>query len=909
MRIFEAKFRMPPPSKAVISRPRLLARLDEAAECKLLVVTAPAGFGKTTLVSSWVRGVSVRTSSEHLRRPEPFHYAWLSLDDRENDLGAFLGHLIGAVAYALPGASFATENILRMPAYPQVMEIAQSLIADLDALPGNLTLVLDDYHVIHEPQVHSLIDLLISYSPEQFRLIILTRHDPPLPVARLYLQGRARQLRANDLRFLPQETEEFLNATLPREVRAETRAIVAEQAGGWIAQLRLAALLLQHSPGQRPEDVGDLAMDYLVEELLASESPDVRAFLLATSILERFCASLAEAMLQPLPCATSSEKPSLIQRRHPASAEVFRHVVEAGLFVLEVDGPRVWYRYHELFRQLLYQRLLLDHREEIDLLRRRAFEWLRARGFVEEALAQAQAMGDETMIADLVEAHVLGAIQDYQWQTAQRWIDMLPPAIVRERPPLLLAHSYALLNAGAMDRVSAVIGWAEQSLKDLPAGELTRQDRLWLGTLESVRAEHCAYANRLADSLAATHRTLELLPPDCLFERSLAMLRLQNLLAYEGKFEEGREVLRGVLRETVDERAPWLTRVRIGLALSYARAADFRAAKREAELVRQLFSYGQPFNECWLHYILGRIAFEWNDLATAAEHFRAGANQHGGNYMRAVECFLGLAMTAEARGEWEEAGKAVDQALTMAKALRSEELITLVFSGRARMLLMRREPTPGFADFAPSVRQDPLILAMPIEIPRITEANRLLASGKPAELKEAQRMMEEVVDFLTRVHAQVSLPRALALLALIYRTRDQKSRASETLARAVQLATPGGLIRSFLDLGPDLIGMLYELKLPDAAGDHVAAILRAAAPQLLPSKAREAEANLVESLTTRELAVLELVAGNLSDKEIAAALCISPFTVRKHTGNIFAKLDVRNRRQAAARALQLGLVG
>ena len=757
MRIFDAKFRTPPPLKATITRPRLFKRLNEAADCKLFVVTAPAGYGKTTLVSSWIGCDASAASAAPLCPSAQACHAWLSLDERDNELGAFVAHLVGAIGYALPGVRFATADLLQLPVYPPVMDIAQSLIADLARLPHDLTLVLDDYHVIHEPLIHYLVEMLVAYSPEHFRLMILSRHDPPLPVARLYLQGRARQLRANDLRFLPREAEEFLRGALPAEVPAETMAAITEQAGGWIAQLRLAALLLQQQPDQRPESIQNLALDYLVEELIASEPPEARAFLLATSILERFCAPLARAVLQPLPAERSAEMPGLFGAARGNAEEVFNYVIEAGLLATEIDSRRMWYRYPDLFRQLLYQRLQLDYPAAIDLLRRRGFEWLRAHGFVEEALAQAQALGDEKSIADLLEAHVLGAIQAYQWQTAQRWLDMLPAPIIRDRPPLLLAHSYILLNLGSVERVRAAIGWAEHSLRDVRHADLSRQERLWLGTLELMRAEYFPRVNQLDESLVATRRALELLPSDCHFERAFATVRLQCLLAYEGKFAEGRVILRNLLRESIEERAPWVTRVRIAIAQNYVRAGDLHSAKHEADLLAQMMlSDGQAYNECWLSYLLGRIAYEWNDLAAAAAHFRNGSQAHGGNFMSAIECFLGLALTAETRGDWEAAGQAVQQALGMAKALGSEDLVTLVLSCRTHILLIRGERALGFANFAASTRQDPAILSMPIEIPRITEARRLLAGGRPAELKEAERMMEEVAEFLAWSHAQIS---------------------------------------------------------------------------------------------------------------------------------------------------------
>ena len=423
-----------------------------------------------------------------------------------------------------------------------------------------------------------------------------------------------------------------------------------------------------------------------------------------------------------------------------------------------------------------------------------------------------------------------------------------------------------------------------------------------------MRAEYFALVNQADRSLSSARRALELLPRENHFERAFAAIRLQRLLGHTGEFEAGRAVLRAQLQDAVDEGSPWVTCVHIALATSHAQAGDLSRARRGLELFEHVSGHGQPYNECLMHYSLGRIAYEWNELEAAAEHFRCGALDHGGNYTRAVECQLGLALIDELRGRPDEAGRALEQALGMARAIRSEELATLVLSCRTRLLLMRGRSASATVTLAPAVQEDPLILCAPIEIPRLTESRRLIQRGRAADLAEAQRILEEAVDFLRSAHIQTWLPQALALLALVHKMRDQKSRALSTLRQAVELATSGGLVRSFLDLGPDLVGLLYELKLTGPAADHVATILSAAAAEEPATPAAKPHGASIQPLTTRELEVLRLLADNLSDKEIAAALCISPLTVRKHTAHILAKLNVRNRREASDRALQVGLV-
>lgn len=892
----------------MVVRPRLTALLDDALDCKLIMVTAPAGYGKTTLVASWLQARCDFGNAPDYTG-ERCVCAWLALDERDNDLLVFVDHLTAAIHHALPNIRFDATGLIQLPAYPSIPEIARFMIASLGDLDATLTLALDDYHIIHESKIHALLEMLLAYSPDRFKLIVIARHDTPLPVARLTLQGKARQLRPGDLRFRPEEAAAFFEAALPVKPPPDVLAAVTEQADGWVAQLRLAAILIQEAPDRvAPENIRHQAIDYLMEELLANEPPSVRAFLLATSVLARFSAPLAEAILR-IPLESEEREPGLLQGWSGHSVrQIFKRVAQSGLFVAEVDNTHVWCRYHELFRDLLYQRLMWEYPGSVPILRRRAFEWLKREGHVEEALAQAQALDDEEAMADVVEMRVLDAIQGYRWQTAQKWVEMLSPETVRRRPALLLAEGYLLYNAGAVERLGKVLQWAEEALDDPRWAANMAQFTLWRGTLALLKANRAHLINRLDESRAAAEAALQLLPRERLFERSFAVLRLSACMFHQGRFDEGRSLLQAQLRDEVDERSPTALRLRTSLASSYARQADFRRARRELEMVEQVFGACQPYNESWRRFVLGRIAYEWNELECAAEHFGIAARAHGGNYMRGLEALLGLALVAEARRDAQAAGDFAEQALLMAKAIGSENLVAWALSFRTRLFLMRGKPAPDLITLPPSAHDDALILWTPIELPRVTEAWRLLRSGRPDDVKDAQRMMEETVEFMTSRRLYVALVPALSLLALIYRARDQKSRALTTLGQAVEIAARGGLLRSILDFGPEMVGLLYELKLPGAAGEHVAAVLAAAATAPLPAPDPKRRESLIEPLTARELAVLELVAANLSDKEIAVALCISPLTVRKHTTNIFAKLQVRNRRQAATRSVELGLV-
>lgn len=904
--VFEAKFRLPLITKSIVVRRRLYALLDGAADCKLIIVTAPAGYGKTTLVGSWLQA---RCDVDHTTdsRVERRVCAWLALDERDNDVVIFVDHLVAAMQCASSDIRFDVTGLIQLPAQPSVHELARFLIASLGDLAVTLTLTLDDYHVIHESKIHALLEILLAYSPDRLKLIVITRHDTPLPVARLALQGKAQQLRASDMRFRPEETAEFLDVALPVKPPLEILAAVTEQADGWIAQLQLAAVLIRQAPERvLPDAIRNRAIDYLMEELLANEEPAVRAFLLATSVLDRFSAALADALLCA-DCDNERESDLLKGWSSHEAHQIFKRVAQSGLFVAGVDVTYGWCRYHELFRDLLCQRLQWEYPAALPTLRRRAFEWFKQAGHVEEALDQAQALGDTEAMADVVELHALEAIAHYRWQTAQYWIETLTPDAVRKRPALLLAEGYFLCNAGAVERLGKVLEWAGNALSSPHRVDGARSP-LWQGTLELLTAQHAYMTNQLDESRAAAERALEILPRECLFERSAAVLSLSASKFHHGRFDEGRALLQAQLRDEVDERSPTAARLRTSLAISYSSEGNFRRAKRELEMVEHIFGPGQPYNESWRHFVLGRIAYEWNELDCAADHFGIAARAHGGNYLRALEALLGLALVAEARRDAKAVGDYAEQALLLAKATGSENLITLALSFRTRLHLMRGQPAPDLVSLPSAVHEDALLLWTPIELPRVTEAWRLARTGRIQDTKAAQLMLEEAVEFMAAQHLYVSLVPALGLLALIYGLGDQKSRALTTLGLAVEIAARGGLLRSLLDFGPEMTGLLYQLKLPAAVGEHVTALLACAAATSQPPTIAKRQEMFIEPLTPRELTVLELMAANLSDKEIAAALCISPLTVRKHTSNVIQKLGVSNRRQAAARAIQLRLV-
>lgn len=908
--LFGAKFQVPTITASTVARPRLYKQLDQADGSRLVVITAPAGFGKTTLVAAWLQDRSRRLVEATGRAPLA---AWLSLDERDNDIASLATHVVAAIQLVCADFTSETAKLLETSSHPDTGDLLRALLGDLAKPCEPLTLVLDDYHLIHEPLVHQLLELLIAYSPGQFHLILITRYDPPLPVARLCLQGKAHQLRAADLRFNREEVDAFFKSALSIEVPAETLTAVADQAGGWIAQLRLAALVLERASDQPNVDAWrSLAMDYLLEELLVTEPPEGRAFLLATSVLERFCMPLATALLRPGLASEGVDcQPLAAGLSQQETAAVLKRVVRAGLFVSEFGEDRTWYCYHELFRKMLFQNLLSECPRVVPLLRHRAFEWLAASGYIADALAQAEAGKDIESAAALIEENILPALERYEWQMAARWLRMLPPGAVHERPAFLLARGYMYANSGAVDRLGDVIQRVEQLLEeDARWAGASEKACTWRGTLELLRSEHALLSNEVGISQEAAERALAILPQKLAFERSLAVIRLGSTLLMAGKPDDARALVRDQLNQVADSQTPAAVRIRLGTAVGYMHAADLGDAKRELQLVEQACDEGPLYNQCWLHYMLGRIAYEWNDLDLAEQHLRIAAGGHGGNYIRACESFLGLALVHQVRGKWQEADKLLDQAMALARGAEGDFLASLVLSCRSRLALMRgRLQAVGPGPTAPA-SLDPGVLHLRVEVPGLTESWRLIQLATRPALQQAQHLLETNLRFFQEAHARFLEIPALCVMALLYEARDQRNRALATLGQAVRLAQPGRFVRVFLDYGPELIALLYSLNPAAADAVYLAEILAIAGRE----SGSQVETPPVQSslgpdpLTNRERQVLELLAQHLSDKEIGRSLGISSLTVRKHTSNIFAKLQVNNRGQAGAKAIALGMV-
>ena len=438
--ILATKLYIPPPRPKVVLRPRLVERLDEGLHHKLTLISAPAGFGKTTLVSEWVASCERAT-------------AWLSLDEGDNDLARFLAYLVAALQTIMADMGEGVLAVLQSPQPPPIESMLTALLNEITATPDDFILVLDDYHVMDAQPVDHALTFLLEHLPPQMHLVIATREDPQLPLARLRARGQLTELRAADLRFTPSEAAEFLNRVMGLNLSADDIAALETRTEGWITGLQMAALSMQGRSDtasfiQAFTGSHRFVLDYLVEEVLQRQPEHMRSFLLQTAVLDRLNGSLCDAV-------TGRED----------GRGMLETLERGNLFVIPLDDRRQWYRYHHLFADVLQTRLMEEWPDQVSALHRRASVWYEQNGLPSDAIRHALAAEDFERAADLIE--LAGPVVEESSQTATwlGWVRALPDELVRARPVLSVWYAYALLGRGEMEAAEARLTDAERWLE------------------------------------------------------------------------------------------------------------------------------------------------------------------------------------------------------------------------------------------------------------------------------------------------------------------------------------------------------------------------------------------------------------------------------------------------------------
>ncbi|MFO7680496.1 MAG: LuxR C-terminal-related transcriptional regulator [Chloroflexota bacterium] len=863
-----------------IIRPHLLAKLGNCANRPLTLVVAPAGYGKSTLVSAWIK-------------QEPCLSAWISLDKRDDDLAVFLTYFVAAIQSVLPDVGARAASFAAAASLPPLPTIITYFLNELDKLERDFVLVLDDFHVLTNPDIYKLLDDLLGYSLPRFHLVLVSRTEPPLHITKLRAQDKVTELHGVELRFSPEEVASFARQTLPNMADAETVRILTEKTEGWPVGLRLATIAIRrwgiddHRPAVLLVE-NQYVIAYLVNEVLGRQSPVVTDYLLKFSILDRFCAPL---------CAAVVGAESFGQ-------EILPQLERAGLMVESLDGHNTWYRFHQLFREALRQRLEENYAAaEVAALHRRAGAWLAAQGLVEDAIDQALAAGDAAAAVDILSEKGVTLIDKESWLLLERLLNKFTPEAIDHEPKLLLLLAWLHLARWQLRHVEAI------------RARLVEHSGTVRQTADEVRFMECSlhvfaaigysWTDKFEEGVFHARAALAETRPEWGTVRAYAWIHLGVLTHY---LSGGAESLTALAKEDHwVEFESVLVRKQVAVGFVDWLCGDLGKLLQTAKHGFEL-THGLPgFSASLLHYFAGSVCYERNDLDTAASHFSAILEQR---YITQPVAFVlgavGQALIYQAKNMTHEARRMAETAVQYCLEM---ELPALLLTARAFQaeLALRQGQLDTASYWATQINGAALTKTMPFFYQaQLTLPKVWLAEKSPASLRQAEAELLRLHDIVTTTHNTPCQIKVLAMQSLLYQTQKKAQLAQEALTHAVRLAQPGGFIRLFVDLGPQMAVLLKQLHAQGAATVYLQQILQAF-PAVKPAAAVD-PLTLVESLTDRETEVLGLLAQRLSNNEIAAMMFISPATVKRHTSNIYQKLGAKNRREAVARAAALNLL-
>jgi LuxR family maltose regulon positive regulatory protein len=935
------KLYMPPSRPELVPRRRLLEQLNQGLEHRLTLISAPAGFGKTTLVSAWVKETGIPT-------------AWLSLDAADNDPARFLAYLGAALQSAQKSLGKEIAEELQSSHPPSMEDLLTTLINQVADLAESLILVLDDYHLITATAVHEAVAFLLEHLPPQLHLVIATRADPSLPVARLRGRGQLTELRQTDLRFSTEEAAAFLNQVMHLDLNTNDVAALAARTEGWISGLQMAALALQSALPAEARDAQQVSslvraftgsdryiLDYLVEEVLQRQPEHIQAFLLQTAVLDRLTGPLCDAILdkpewhaEPVP---GDERDPLLHV--PSTSQRILYKLEAAnLFIIPLDNERQWYRYHRLFADLLRRRLQQLQPNQVSLLHQRASTWFEQNSLPSEAIHHALSAGDFEHAADLVEQVAEATLMRAELNTVLNWIEALPDELVLARPSLCLYHAWALMWSGQP------LELIESRLRDLDRDTSTMPVKV--GTLRSFIA---TWQGRLSRASDLAQEALEELPEEDTFLRTIATWNLGIANIMRGDMETGTEILDNLARigESAGHTLAAVNALS-HLAEIQMSQARLRQAKEIYEKALELAQdrQGTRLPIAGLPLIgLGELHREWNDFEAAERYLTEGIElvKRWGEFA-ALDGYIALARLRQAQEDPGRAREALETARQIAMQFDLTELDDLLVAiHQVRLWIAQGDlqaavrwlEDRGFRlDEGPETALDratqakaflPALGCLDEKDFLFQQLHRyecILVARVLVNLKqpsEALAFLEQQIAFIEDQGRQTSrrMIEVQNLRALAFLAQTELDQALEALGHALSIAEPGGFVRIFVDEGEPMIRLLrhaasrgirpeYTSKLiaagEESAHKDTAAELRRPGPRAVPAQP------LVEPLSDREMDVLRLLATGRSNPEIGQELFIATSTVRSHLKNIYGKLNVHRRWDAVHRAEELGLL-
>jgi len=896
--IIRSKLYPPPLAPDTVIRERLLALAPEFSGTSATLVSAPAGFGKSTLVSHWLDHDAGIT-------------AWLSLEAEDSDLRHFASYVVASLASVIRDCCDETVRALHSLESLDAVNLAGVFCNDLDSLNTPVVLVLDDYHKITAIEAHEFLDAILRHPPRDLHIVIITRRDPPLALQALRANGSLTEIRMRHLAFNQSETLEFMRKKLGGRIADRAIAHLHERTEGWPVGLRLAALAVPDS-GVENEFVDGIPSDvravrtYLMHEVLAKCPDTIRDYLLRTSFLDRFNASLSEAV-----CKVVNARQDTISGR-----DFTRWIDEAGLFSIALDDHREWFRYHHLFQTMLQEQAAMVLSDaDIREVHLRAARWFEAHEFFEEAIRHLMAAGAGSEAAELIIRHRNEIMNNEEWHRLANWLSLLPSGMIESRPELLLLKARLHRTRGAREEFAETLEAAERLLETTEVTDELRQDLL--GSLESSRCFNLWLMSDGEAAVAAARRSLRLLPKDSLAERGFAMIILGGAMQMTGDTRGGLDAIYAAMPDesSAANRPTFVTRLLAALCFVRWMDGDLVGLQPSAKELAALSSAAGLLEVSTIgQHFLAALDYHHNRLEAVVQRLTdvsrsdvvISAEFHANNMIIA-------ALAHQELGQKQVAAQIARHLQDLALKSKNLFLVGLAEAFEAELAL-RNGRLAMAMEWADRFDPEPLTSVYGFFSPTIVLAKVLVFADSSSGRSRAKALLDRLVDYLTSVNNRRFLIEALALRAMLHQALGSRESADADLLQSLRLAQPSRFIRLFVDLGPRL-GMLLNRAQVDEeglayVGEILAAFQESSTKRPVTGNAMLAkgEQAMIEPLSQREGQILTMLAERLSDKEIADKLHISTATVKRHAANIYQKLGVHGRRHAVAKAKGLGLL-
>ena len=906
--LLETKLYVPKWRTGLVSRPRLIKRLDQGAGRKLTLVSAPPGFGKTTLLAEWLAATPASARSA----------GWVSLDQGDNDPALFWAYFITALQKVQAEVGERVLSLMHSPQPPPIESILTTLINEINAIEDDFALILDDFHVIDAQPIHQALAFLLDHLPARMHLVIASRSDPPLPLARLRGRGELTELRAADLRFTPVEAAVFLNDAMGLDLSAADVAVLETRTEGWIAGLQLAALSMrgrEDVPGFIGAFAGDdrYIVDYLVEEVLQRQPERVRNFLLQTSILDRLSGPLSDAV-------TGQE-----------DGKGMLEALERGnLFVVPLDDKRHWYRYHHLFADVLHAHSMEEQPDRLPTLHARASEWYEQNSLPADAVRHALAAEDFERAASLIELAARAMLGSSQEPTLLGWLKALPDELFRARPVLSVyyAFTFGVESEAAEARLRGAERWLDATAdtserREALSAEMVVVDeeafRSLRGSIPMARAYHAGALGDVPSTVKYAQQALDLLPEGDYLSRGTAAALLGIAYWTSGDLEAAhRTFADGMASLRTAGNIPWVVMGTPLLAdIRMAQGRLHEAARTYEQSLRLATEQGEPvWGTADLYVGLSELEQERNDLEAATQHLLRSKElgEHAGMPEHRHRWYIAMALVQSAQGDLDSALDLLDEAERL-YIMGPDPVVRPIAALKTRIWITQGRTAEALGwvrDRGLSANDD---LSYLREFEHITLARVLIARYKSDRVEpaihEAVVLLERLLKAAEDGERTGSMIEILVQQALAHEAQGNTPPALASLERALTLAEPEGYIRTFVNEGEAMRNLLRHAAAGGIASSYTQRLLSAFDQPAQPASTppgRPGARGLAEPLTEREAEILRLILVGMTNQEIAGQLVISVATVKRHITNIYGKLGVSHRTQATARANELNLL-